>query len=105
MKIMEINELLKELKDAKSLIAKYEEKERLHLISQIKKFGNKYSDEELKDKDIDTLEIIVDACRKLSPIDDDYTVEPNTESAKTVKLIDFTKTFHDVNSEFLMGDY
>ena len=91
-----------------SCISKYEEKERLNLISKIKKFGNKYSDDELQKKDIDTLNIIADAFSKFEP----STEEPETipikgqDSEEELKKkvegerIDFSKVFDDVNKEF-----
>lgn len=107
-----IEELNKMISDAKEMIGKYEEKERLNLIQSIKKFGDKYSDEELQDKDIPTLEIIADAVSKFSPSedkaevlpvagkDDKEKMEDNLE--EKVERIDFSRVFEDINKEFNM---
>jgi len=80
----EIEALKVIITDAKEIIGKYEEDKRMDLISKIKKFGNKYTDEELQKKDIDTLNIIA---------------EEMEEKIKG-KRIDFSKVFDDVNKEF-----
>jgi hypothetical protein len=104
----ELEELKVSLADAKELLAKFEEKERLALIQKIKKFGDKYSDEELQNKDIDTLNIIADAFSKFKPSEEPAEPLPKKgqdskeemEEELKGKLIDFSKVFDDVNKEF-----
>ncbi|KKM92027.1 hypothetical protein LCGC14_1222510, partial [marine sediment metagenome] len=104
----EIEELKVGLADAKSLLAKFEEKEKLNLIKSIKRFGDKYSDEELQNKDIDTLNIIADAFSKFEPSNEEPDKIPmkggdsKEDLEKKIKgeRIDFSKVFNDVNEEF-----
>lgn len=96
------------LTDAKEIIGKYEEEKRMSLIEKIKKFGNKYTDEELQTKDIDTLNIIADAFSKFEPSMEEPDKLPmkgadskdKMEEKIKGKRIDFSKVFDDVNKEF-----
>ncbi|MHA1221325.1 MAG: hypothetical protein ACTSQB_06295, partial [Candidatus Heimdallarchaeota archaeon] len=69
-----------------------------------KKFGDRYSREELLEKDLDTLDVILDACNKFKAIEDEFPLPEETIKQKVLsdptKRIDFTKTFQDVNEEF-----
>lgn len=102
---MEQKELLKELRDAKVKIAQLESEKRQILIKKIKMFGDKYSQEELLEKDLDTLDVILDACEKFRTVEDEFPLPPETLTQKVIsstERIDFTKTFQDINEEFGM---
>jgi iron-sulfur cluster repair protein YtfE (RIC family) len=105
----ELEELRKELSDAVMDIKKYQEKERQNFIKAIKKFGDKYSDEELEKKNLESLEEIADAVSRFAPSDekpDKIPVAPKDDKKKLedeldeTKRIDFSNVFEDVNKEF-----
>lgn len=105
----ELEESRKELSDAKEMVTKYQEKEKLNFIKAIKKFGDKYSDEELKVKTLENLEEIADAVSRFAPSDDKpdtLPVAPKDDKEKLedeleeTKRIDFSNVFEDVNKEF-----
>lgn len=107
----ELEDLRKELSDANSKVTKFEEKERLNYIKAIKKFGDKYSDEELKDKKLPELEVIADAVLRFLPSDekpDTIPIAPKDDKEELekklgdAKRIDFSNVFEDVNKEFNM---
>jgi hypothetical protein len=105
---MENEELLQELEDARKKIAKYDEERKSNFIRAIKKFGDKYSDEELEEKDLETLEIVYDACKRFS----DIAIEPeiptplpmgNKIDEKEIPTrIDFARIWEDVSKDFNM---
>ena len=80
----------------------------MDLITKIKKFGNKYTDEELQEKNIETLNIIADAFSKFEPSNEEPDKIPmkgadskeELEEKIKGKRIDFSKVFDDVNKEF-----
>lgn len=101
------NESLREkLNDAEKRIKVFEEKERQNFIKQIKKFGDKYSDEELSQEDLKGLEKIADAVSRFAPSTkkpDVLPVEPKDDKedlTEKVERIDFSRVFDDVNKEF-----
>ena len=107
------NKLRVELSDALGKIKEFEEKERLNFIKLIKRFGDKYSDEELnKIEDLKILESIADTASRFAPSNDKPDVIPGggkpdkkkmeDDLKKGVERIDFTKIFEDVNKEFNM---
>ena len=104
-------ELVIKLADAEKKIKDYEEKERINYIKVIKKFGNKYSDEELAKIDLKTLEIVYDAgCRFYDDVADP-SLKPEilplgTKMKKDTDIpyrIDFANVFEDVAKEFDMS--
>ena len=108
----EIKALSSKLEDATEVIKKFEEEKRKNLISEIKKFGDKYSDEELEIKDLEILKEIADAVSRFAPSDespDKLPVAPKDDKKKMedelgkTERIDFSKVFEDVNKEFNMG--
>ena len=104
----EIETLREDLTLADSKIKVFEEKERLNYIKIIKKFGDKYSDEELEKKDLKSLEDTADAVTRFAPSNEKTETvpmgskTPKEEIVKT-KHIDFSRTFDYVRSEFDMG--
>ena len=106
-------ELTEMLKVADSKIKSFEEKERINYIKIIKKFGDKYSDQELEKKDLKDLEVIVDACSRFHDISEDKSKDkPETipighktpkEDLKVEGRIDFANAFADVSEDFDMG--
>ena len=107
----EINTLKKEFEDAMTKIKEFEEKEKLNYIKIIKKFGDKYSDEELIKEDLKSLEKIADAVSRFAPSNEDPEVipvvaKPNKEEMEKEldkgKRVDFSTVFDDVNKEFNM---
>lgn len=102
------------LEDAKRRIKELETKARLKLIQDIKRFANgKFTDEELKAKTLEELEICEDSIRRYSL--DEYSKifdeheEDNSEGNSegkyreiVIREIDFERTFEDVNAEFNM---
>lgn len=105
----EIEELKTKFEDALKTIEEFKEKEKLNLIKKIKKFGDKYSDEELQKKDLNTLHIIADAFSKFEPSSEKAEVLPLAgqdskeeleEKLKEEEHVDFSKTFEDVNKQF-----
>jgi hypothetical protein len=114
LKESEIEALKGKFDDAVTKIKEFEEKERLNFIKLIKKFGDKYSDEELeKIEDLKVLESIADAVSRFAPSNDKPDVIPvsgkpdkkkmEDELEKGVERVDFTKVFDDVNKEFNMS--
>jgi len=98
---MENEKLLKELADAKVKIAELESFKRRNLIAEIKKFGNKYSEDELIEKGSDILEEILDAVRRFGD-SSSATVLPIAARPEIEEKVDFTTVFEDVNKEFNM---
>lgn len=104
----ENEDLITKLEDAVKVIKQFEEEKRLDLIKKIKKFGDKYTDEELQKKDVNTLKIIADAFSKFEPSMEEPEVIPikggdsKEEMEKKIEgeHIDFSKVFEDVNKEF-----
>lgn len=105
----ELEEIRKELSDSRDRVKKFEEKERLNYIRQIKKFGDKYSDEELNAEDLNSLEKIADAVSRFAPSTEKPTTIPVApkddkkgleKELGDTKRIDFSNVFEDVNKEF-----
>ena len=112
LKDSEIEELRKELEDAATSIKEFEEKEKLNYIKVIKKFGNKYSDEELKEKNLKSLEEIADAVSRFAPSEEKPDMLPVGNKTDKKKLeddlelgerIDPFAVYEDVNKEFNMS--
>jgi len=103
---MENEKLLKELADAKVKIAELESYKRQNLIEEIKKFGNKYSDDELIAKDSEILEEILDAVKRYAKrteaVSDNIPIVPDEKVMPTSHKIDFAHVFDDVLKEFNM---
>lgn len=104
------DELMQMLKIADSKIKVFEEKERINYITVIKKFGDKYSDEELEKKDLKSLEAIADAVKRFVPSDEKPEIVPIVSNKLLVKeakgaseRIDFTSVFDDVAKDFNMS--
>jgi len=105
----EIKDLHEKLSDAISKKEKAEEIIKRNYITAIKKFGDKYSDEELEPKTLENLKEIADAVSRfapstkkpdivpIAPKDDKDKMEDNLDKAKR---IDFSRVFDDVNKEF-----
>ena len=105
------DELLIELEDAKKKIAEYEEKERINHISVIKRFGNKYSDEELAKEDTESLKDIADACERFAPSTEQPEILPVPKELPTYEevqkrmeddLVDYSSVFDYVAKSFDM---
>ena len=105
-----VDSLLIELQDAKAKIAEYEEKERINYIKVIKRFGEKYTDKELGEKDLKDLKIIADACERYCPSTENPDIlpmpkkRPSYEEAKKKHdgLVNFSSVFDDVSAQFDM---
>ena len=103
--------LIVELADAHSEIKKFKDEKRLDYIKQIKRFGDKYSDEELESKDLESLKTIHDAVSRfydeLNTKDDEVEKIPMRtkirKDHRPEERIDFSKTFEDVNEQFNMS--
>ena len=110
------DELLKKLDDAEKriLVLIHDKKEltehvKKNFITVIKRFGDKYSDEELAKKDVKDLEVIVDACSRFG----DYSektpkilpLSHKTHKVEDDREYDLTNVFGDVNKEFNMAKY
>jgi len=98
---MENQELLRELADARKRIAGYEEEKRLRMIAQIKKFGDKYTDKELENKDLSTLEIIADAFGHFKGLEEPETMMDEGIKPKQ-KSVDLSTVFDDISKDFNM---
>ncbi len=113
LKESELEELKVKLNDANVLIGQFEEKEKLNHIKTIKKFGDKYSEEELLKEDLKSLEKIADAVSRFAPSDAKPDVVPVANKDDKTKLeddvkkggkrIDFSKVFDDVKENFDMS--
>ncbi len=112
LKKSEIEDLKLKLEDASSKIKQFEEKERQNYIKVIKKFGDKYSDEELQKEDLQSLEKIADAVSRFAPSTKEPEVLPVAakgdkeemeDNLEKGKRIDFSKVFDDVKKEFNMS--
>jgi len=110
-KDLELEAIRKELSDAITQKDHVEAIVKQNFIKAIKKFGDKYSDEELKVKDLKTLEEIADAVSRFTPSDekpDTLPVAPKDDKKELekelgdTKRIDFSRVFDDVNKEFNM---
>lgn len=105
----EIEKLAKDFADAKASIKAFEEKERASLMIKIKKFGDKYSDEELLKEDLKGLEKIADAASRFAPSDKSPEIIPVApkgdkdemeKDLKDAERIDPFSIYDDVNKEF-----
>ena len=105
----EVEVLKKDFADAEAKIKVFEEKERLNYIKIIKKFGDKYSDEELEKKDLKSLEDTADAVTRFAPSEKKPDVLPKGNKTDKKKLeddldegerIDPFSVYEDVNKEF-----
>ena len=105
----EFEVLKKDFADAEAKIKVFEEKERLNYIKIIKKFGDKYSDEELEKKDLKSLEDTADAVTRFAPSKEKPDVLPKGNKTDKKKLeddldegdrIDPFSVYEDVNKEF-----
>ena len=110
----EIETLKVDFEDAMKKIKVFEEKEKLNYIKVIKKFGDKYSDEELKEMDLKSLEDTADAVSRFAPSNEKAETIPVVgksdkeemkEELGTGKRIDFSQVFDDVDKEFNMTAY
>ena len=110
MKIMENNELLQKLNDAEARIKELEDEKRVRYIKAIKRFG-KYSDDELENEDLKTLEVIADAVSRFAPSMEEPELLPMPDKVLTRKEVraatekrdrDLESVFADVNAEFNM---
>lgn len=113
--IEELKSSHKEILDSKDTrIKELEDRERIRLIKSIKKFGDKYSDEELEDKELKSLIEIEDAVSRFAPSEEKPNVLPiapkegkeemEKELKKDSERIDFSRVFEDVNKEFNMSN-
>lgn len=106
----------KELIDSKDeRIKELEDRERIRLISSIKKFGDKFSDEELKVKNLNSLIEIEDAASRFAPSEekpDTIPIAPKNdkdemekELKKDSERIDFSRVNDDINKDFEMSRF
>lgn len=100
------------LEDAIKRINKLEDKVKINYIKQIKKFGNKYSDEELEKVDLESLETIMDACSRFVYSDENPEIIPITPPTKpkqrptgeVFEKVDFGAVFDNVAKDFNMSN-
>ena len=114
--ISELEVKYKELIDSKdSKIKELEDKERIRLIKSIKSFGDKFSDEELEVKNLDSLIEIEDTVSRFAPSEEKPNVLPvvpkedkekmEKELKKDSERIDFSRVFEDTNKDFEMDRF
>jgi hypothetical protein len=105
----ELKDLRKELADAKAGKEKAEKIVRQNFIKAIKRFGDKYSDEELESKELKTLEEIADAVSRFAPTEEKADIIPVAPKDDKKEMedqvgkkerVDFSHVFDDVNKEF-----
>ena len=112
LKESEIESLKKDFEDAQAKIKIFEEKERVNFIKVIKKFGDKYSDEELEKMNLKSLEDTAEAVVRFAPSETKTEVIPVANKGDKKEMekeldkserIDFSRVFEDVNKEFNMS--
>ncbi len=110
-KDLELKDLIEKLENAKKLNDSLASELRENYIAKIKKFGDKFSDEELEAKNLNSLKEIADAVSRFAPSEDKPEVIPVAGKDDKKKMedeigkeerIDFSKVFDDVRSEFNM---
>jgi len=99
-----IEELTKDLSDSKKKTEELTEIVRENYIKAIKKFGDKYSDEELKEKDLKSLIDIADAVSRFAPSTDKPDVIPVAPKDKKKKLEDEIEKGERVNPHAIFDD-
>ena len=99
------------LADAEKRIEELESKIKDNYIAIIKRYGDKYTQEELEKEDLESLETIIDAVRRFMPSDERAEVIPITPyrdekkpDHTVIKRIDFSRVFEDVAKEFNMSN-
>ena len=99
------------INDAIKRIDELEDKIKRNYIDIIKKFGDKYSDEELAKEDLESLETIIDACSRFAdmpsegkPVVIPFGNKMNKKTGELNRRIDFARVFDDVNAKFNMSN-
>jgi len=112
LKESKIEDLTVKLEDAFGKIKELEKKKKLNYIKVIKKFGDKYSEDELLKEDLKSLEKIADAVSRFAPSEEAPDMIPvgNKDDKKKLedeigkgKRIDFSTVFDDVKEGFNMS--
>lgn len=114
--VSELEAKHKELIDSKDeRIKGLEDRERIRLIKSIKSFGDKFSDEELEVKKLDSLIEIEDAVSRFAPSKEKPDVLPvaakddkekmEKELKKDSERIDFSRVNDDINKDFEMDRF
>ena len=95
------------IEDATKRIDELEAKIKIGYINAIKRFGDKYSDEELERENLESLETIMDACSRFA-IEDNIPITPFRDEKRpdktVIKRIDFSRVFDDVAAKFNMSN-
>ena len=108
----EIKTLKKDFADARAKIKIFEEEKKKNYIKDIKKFGDKYSDEELEEMNLKSLEDTAEAVSRFAPSNEKaetipIAAKPAKEEMKKEldegKRVDFSTVFDDVNAKFNMS--